>query len=109
MAPTQVFAATDPSNQPVHAEASSGARPENLSGLVLLYTEAMAAGRVEEWASLDLGCLARRQEQSGSPSKSLSESAAQACWDDTMAAHRNLVADETEPAIFGALDRRSVV
>ncbi len=102
---TQIFAATDPSNQPVHAEASSGAGPENLSGLALLYAEAMAAGRVEEWAALDLGCLARQQEQGGLPNKPLSASTAQTCWDDTMAAHRKLVADEAEPAIFGALGR----
>ncbi len=102
---TQVFAGTDPSNQQALAEVSSGAGPENVSSLVLQYAEAMAAGRVEEWATLDLGCLARRQEQSGSSSKPLSESVAKACWDATMAAHRKLVADETEPGIFGALGR----
>ena len=85
---TQVFAATDASNQQARAEASSGARTENVSGLALLYAEAMAAGRVEDWAPLDLGCLARQQKQSISSGKQLSESAAKACWDATMAAQR---------------------
>ena len=104
-AATQVFAATDLSNQYARAEANSGGRTENVPGLALLYAEAMAAGRVEEWASLDLGCLARQQKQSGSFSGKFSESAAQACWDATMVAHQKLVADETEPGIFGALGR----
>ena len=105
MTTTQIFAATDSSNQLTHTEAGYGPEPESMSSLVLQYAEAIAAGRVEEWAALDLGCLARQQKQSGLSNKPLSESVAKACWDDTMEAHRKLVADETEPGIFGALGR----
>ncbi|MBA3612285.1 MAG: hypothetical protein H0W49_05075 [Nitrospirales bacterium] len=101
----QVLAATDPSNQPSHAEACHGAEVESMSSLVLQYAEAMAAGRVEEWASLDLGCLARQQKQRGSSSNPLSESVANACWEDTLTAHQEMVSDEPESGIFGAMGR----
>lgn len=77
---------------------------QNVSHLVLQYAKAMAAGQVEEWAALDLGCLTRQQKKSSLGGQS-SQSAAKACWDSTMAGHVKLVADETEPGIFGALGR----
>lgn len=96
---TPVFAAADPSDRSHEVSHGTGA-----SRLALRYAEAMAAGRVDEWAALDLGCLAR-QQRIHSASERIPESVAKACWDDTMAAQRNLVADETEPGIFGALGR----
>lgn len=107
MTTTQVFAVIDLSNPSAHAEESHGARPESISGLALRYAEALAAGRMEEWAALDLGCLARQQKRRESDHQAISVSAAKACWDATMVAHRTLVVDETEPGIFGALGRGS--
>ncbi|MDH4362320.1 MAG: hypothetical protein OEW33_16470, partial [Nitrospirota bacterium] len=102
---TQVFAATDSFNQPADAEVSQGAGPEGASDLTLRYSEALAAGQVEEWAALDLGCLTRQHKQKDSSSKPLSESAAKACWEETLTAHQELVRDEPESGIFGALGR----
>ena len=102
-----VFAVTASSHNPSHMDANNGAGSEIVSGLALQYAEAMVAGRVEEWAALDLGCLARQQKMSKTNPAPISASAAKACWDATMAAHRELVADETESGIFGALGRGS--
>ena len=102
-----VFAETDLPNQTVTAESSHGAWPENISDLALQYAEALAAGRVDEWAALDLGCIARLKNRIESDRKSISKSSSKACWDATMVAHRNLVGDETETGIFGALGRGS--
>lgn len=102
---SQVFASTSSSNQLTLVATGAGISPERVSDLALQYAKAMAAGRVEEWAALDVGCLARQQKERGVSSRPLAKSAAQSCWDATMAAHRNLVADETEPGIFGALGR----
>ncbi len=103
---TPVFAATDSPNQPADVDVSYGAGLESISSLALEYAEALAAGRAEEWAVLDLGCLARQQKRSADR-QPISVTAAKACWDATMVAHRTLVADETEPGIFGALGRGS--
>ena len=91
-AQSPAFASTESSQ---HSESSDQVRA-NVSAMALKYAKAMAAGQVEEWAALDLGCLDRQKKQ---------KSSAQACWASTMAAHRNVVADETEPGIFGALGR----
>ncbi len=67
--------------------------------LVSHYVEAMVAGKVAEWAAFDLGCLARHRRPGAPPDSD------QACWDDTMKAHRALVDDEPETGIFGAVGR----
>jgi hypothetical protein len=67
--------------------------------LVTQYAEALAAGKVAEWAAFDLGCLARHRRPGASPGTE------KACWDDTMKAHRALVDDEPETGIFGAAGR----
>ncbi len=69
-----------------------GTSLNKLGNLVVEYAENMAAGEVEKWAALDLGCLA-------------SKASPQSCWDSTKAAQQQLVHDETEPGIFGALGR----
>lgn len=72
---------------------------EDPARLAMQYAEALAAGKVAEWAPLDLGCVTRRRQQ-GTSAKTDT-----ACWDDTMKAHRALVADEPEKGIFGAVGR----
>ncbi|HXF92405.1 MAG TPA: hypothetical protein VNK46_06585 [Nitrospiraceae bacterium] len=67
--------------------------------LVTQYVEAMAAGKVAEWAAFDLGCLARHRQPGAPPDTD------KVCWDDTMKAHRALVDDEPETGIFGAVGR----
>lgn len=77
--------------------ASTSADPAGRTALQ--YAEAMAAGRVTAWAGLDLGCLTKRQA-SASP-----KSTDEACWTDTLAAHTDLLADQSEEGIFGAQGR----
>ena len=102
---SQLFAMTVSSNESSEAEVGSELSPEKVSGLALQYAKAMAAGQVKKWAALDLGCLAKQQQLGAMPNEQVSESVIKACWNATMNAHRKLVADETEPGIFGALGR----
>lgn len=76
-----------------------GGAGEDPARLVLRYAEAMVASKMAEWAELDLACLARRRQQGIAPHTD------QACWEDTMKAHRALVADDPEVGIFGAEGR----
>ena len=79
--------------------ASSGSPSDPAGRTALQYAEAMAAGRTAAWAGLDLGCLTRRLEHA-SP-----QSTDEACWKDTLAAHTDLLADQSEEGIFGAQGR----
>jgi len=80
-------------------------RADDPSQVALRYARALAAGQIAEWAQLDLGCLSRQQGQ-GKPARGpLDEQGAKACWDATLAAHRDMVADEPEHGIFGAVGR----
>ncbi len=63
------------------------------------YAQAMAAGHVAAWAGLDLGCLTKRRAGASSTD------ADEACWKATLAAHRDLLADQSEEGIFGAQGR----
>lgn len=74
-------------------------RADDPARMALRYAEALANTRVAEWATLDLGCLARLRQPGASVQSN------QACWDDTMKAHRALVTDEPEKGIFGAVGR----
>lgn len=76
---------------------------EGPSPLALRYAEALTNGRVAQWAGLDLGCLTRARHRNDSNASGAT--GAQACWDETMKAHRTFVMDETEPGIFGAVGR----
>lgn len=73
--------------------------PEAASRLALRYAEAMASGDFVTWAALDLGCLTRRM------AKTPKGESPEACWTDTLAAHRDLLAAEPERGIFGAQGR----
>lgn len=66
------------------------------SRFVFQYATAMANENVEAWAVADLGCWSR--EQSLSPGKAhhqLSPESARRCWDDTLKAHRDMVAEQS--------------
>ncbi len=76
-----------------------GRAGEDPARLVLQYAEALTTGKAEDWAAVDLGCLARRRDSE--PSAGTDNT----CWEDTMNAHRILVADDPEPGVFGAAGR----
>lgn len=90
----------------IHAFGSAGlARagpvswPDTAGRVALQYAQAMADGRAAAWATLDLGCLTRRLANNpvgDSP---------EACWQATLAAHTELLADQPERGIFGAQGR----
>ena len=85
-----------------HMSRSSASAPARIA---LEYAEAMVVGKVAEWKKLDLGCLTRQMKSGGSGiPPQLSETASD-CWKDTLAAHRDLVRDDPESGIFGALGR----
>ncbi|MCA9420659.1 MAG: hypothetical protein KC592_06565, partial [Nitrospira sp.] len=76
-----------------------------LTNIALDYAEAMAARKVTEWAELDLACLTRQMKREGSGVSPQNQGIAKDCWQDTLAAHRELVRDEPELGIFGAMGR----
>ncbi len=78
----------------------AGARATDAARLALRYAETLAAGRIDDWARLDLGCLSRvRATAAGSPEAR--SRTARACYEDTLNAHRALIEDKSEPGILG--------
>lgn len=80
---------------------AKGSKGMNAKGVALAYAAALANGKVAEWASLDLGCLMREKGQPQSKGSQKSERQ-QACWDDTMQAHRKLAEQEADSGVFGS-------
>ncbi|MCA9479301.1 MAG: hypothetical protein KC545_02940, partial [Nitrospira sp.] len=101
----QGLPAADQSSQAIRVDVSLEAPSVHPADLALRYAEAMADGKVEEWAALDLACLMRQRQQARSSLLQASAATAKSCWEATMEAHSSLVADETEPGIIGALGR----
>lgn len=84
------------------AQSQKGQR-EDAARFVGQYAVALANERSETWAIADLGCLSR--EQSWPPGKGLlglSPEAVRRCWEDTLKAHRNMVAQQAESGVFSA-------
>ncbi len=83
-----------------HDQVASAGNANEPARLALRYAEAMAAGRIDDWARLDLGCLSRvRAEKAVSPETR--SRIAHTCYEDTLTAHRDLVGDKSEPGILG--------
>ncbi len=77
----------------------AGQLQKGLSGdatrFVLQYAMALANGHVETWAMADLGCLSREVPlSSGSQRAQVLPGSARRCWDDTLKAHRDMVAEQ---------------
>ena len=63
------------------------------SRFVFQYVTALANENVEAWAVADLGCLSRDIPLSpGNQRARLSPESVRRCWDDTLKAHRDMVA-----------------
>ena len=72
--------------------------------LALRYAEALAAGHIDDWARLDLGCLSRlRNAATGSPQTR--SQIARICYDDTVNAYRAMIEDTSEPGVLGPTAR----
>jgi hypothetical protein len=84
---------------PAAGKEPKASRAGDPARMVLRYAESLATSRVAEWAALDLGCVTLRGQ------RGTSEQTDKACWENTMKAHRALVADEPEKGIFGAVGR----
>ncbi len=91
------LAAAEPSRP-----AKTGTEPAKLA---LDYAQALAVGRMTDWAKADLGCLARHRASGKGAAAELNQKEIHACWAETLAAHRAMVADEPETGVFGALGR----
>lgn len=73
--------------------------------IALDYAKAMVAGEVTKWAEFDLACQTREMRLRNSHVSQPHHEISQKCWEDTLAAHRDLIRDEPESGIFGALGR----
>jgi hypothetical protein len=79
-------------------------RADESARLALRYAEALAAGRTDDWARLDLGCLSRlRAQAAGSPDARAR--IARTCYDDTVTAYRAMIEDTAEPGVLGPTAR----
>lgn len=90
---------------PHYGWAASNNKPAPRAGnessrFALRYAEALASGRIDEWARLDLGCLSRLRQDKGAPSETRS-TIMRTCYEDTVTAHRALIQEEIEPGILG--------
>ncbi len=79
------------------AKSVSAADPATIA---VRHAQALAASRVEEWARLDLGCLARERAAGHKPTLP-TPGRAQQCWDDTMRAQYAMAKDEPETGVLG--------
>jgi hypothetical protein len=84
---------------PLGSAVAASAPPDAAGRVALRYAEALATEHPAAWAAFDLGCLTRRI------TKAPAGESPEACWTDTLAAHRALLADHSEPGIFGAQGR----
>ncbi len=84
--------------------AQGNIRADESARLALRYAEALTAGRIDDWARLDLGCLGRlRNAPTGSlPTRS---QIARTCYDDTINAYRAMIEDTSEPGVLGPTTR----
>jgi len=71
--------------------------------VALAYAEAMAKGEVTRWAALDLGCLMRTKGQpQGSDKGQKRADLQQACWNDTLQAHRKMAEQDAQTGVFSS-------
>lgn len=89
-------------NLAASARATSG---EDAGRFALQYVQDLAHSRTTAWASADLGCLSRAHAASGKGSSTLPPVEAQRCWDDTLKAHTDMVAQQAEAGVFSATGR----
>ncbi|MBM4127444.1 MAG: hypothetical protein FJ247_08880 [Nitrospira sp.] len=76
------------------------------SRFVVQYAVALANEHAETWAMADLGCVSREQSRvSGKRLLRLSPEAVRQCWDETITAHRDMVAQQAESGVFSAVGR----
>ncbi|HSN03865.1 MAG TPA: hypothetical protein VLS44_02715, partial [Nitrospira sp.] len=85
-------------------QARGKARADESARLALRYAEAFAAGRAEDWARLDLGCLSRIRGAAAGSQETRSQ-IARACYDDTVNAYRAMIEDTPERGVLGPTAR----
>jgi hypothetical protein len=78
---------------------------EDVGRLVLRYAEALSNSQKETWAAVDLGCLTRQRAETGAADHARPTPVVQQCWDDTLKAHVEMVAQEAESGVFDAVGR----
>ncbi|MBH0200366.1 MAG: hypothetical protein HP497_13275 [Nitrospira sp.] len=92
-----------PSGQASQPRAGQGG---DASRFVFQYATALANENAEAWAMADLGCLSRDESLSpGSRRARLSPESVRRCWDDTLKAHRDMVAQQTGSGGSSAVGR----
>ncbi|MBH0191146.1 MAG: hypothetical protein HP492_05145, partial [Nitrospira sp.] len=92
-----------PSGQASQSRAGQGV---DASRFVFQYATALANENVEAWAVADLGCLSRDVFLSpGNQRARLSPESVPRCWDDTLKAHRDMVAQQAGSGGSSAVGR----
>lgn len=79
-------------------------RADESARLALRYAEALTAGRIDDWARLDLGCLGRLRN-AATGSQATRSQIARTCYDDTINAYRAMIEDTSEPGVLGPTTR----
>lgn len=87
------------------AAPSRQAQSDDAGRFVLRYVQALTHSEVEAWAAADLSCLTRTKGTVQQARAPLETESAQRCWDDTLNAHNNMVAQQAESGVFSATGR----
>ncbi len=88
------------------AESAQKQATRNDAGpFVINYADALSTSQVERWAAADLGCLSRQKAGNGAAQRGGSVDVAKDCWNETLKAHTELVAQEAEAGVFDAVGR----
>jgi len=90
---------------PVHADPTQTAPDNEAARFALQYAAALAQSNVAPWAASDLACLTRAKSAAQGDSSRISADMAQRCWDETLNAHANLVAQQAERGVFNATEQ----
>jgi len=80
---------------------AKGSKSTDAKAVAATYAEALANGKVGEWAALDLGCLVRAKGQPRS-TNGLKNKQQEACWNDTLQAHRKMAEQDAQTGVFGS-------
>lgn len=89
----------------VQAAPSNGNQQKDVAQFVRHYIQSLAQSDVERWAASDLGCLSRFKVRPAEKAQRLSPETARRCWDDTLKAHADMVAQQAESGVFSATGR----
>ncbi|MFO0706626.1 MAG: hypothetical protein U0412_07200, partial [Nitrospira sp.] len=92
---------------PLTAQAASPKPPQHdeTTRFALRYVHSLAHSEIDAWAAADLGCLTRAKGTAQQTRTPLEPDTARRCWDETLKAHTDMVAQQAESGVFSATGR----